>query len=238
MNRTRFALHLLALVALLLRCSPASSDDGTPRRLGVSIEHFSYRDTSGEPVDQAAVHDRRLRAFMAALRGDVEADRRLRLAPAAQADARFRVVGGIQKTSTLVQWAKVAVIDAGTGKVVFDKLYTFRGDNDAAWQHAEAFVSRDVIAALAEPAPIALAVFDFELDDMTAAASAAGLAEADVTRLTEVSDAVREALRQSGHYRMIDVSRASADAVKSRSLRDCGGCDAAIAASLGAERFD
>ncbi len=27
---------------------------------------------------------------------------------------------------------RVAVIDAGTGKVVFDKLYTFRGDNDAA----------------------------------------------------------------------------------------------------------
>ena len=68
-----------------------------------------------------------------------------------QAGAAFKVIGGIQKTSTLVQWAKVAVIDVGAKKILMDKLYTFRGDNDESWERAEIFVSREVIAALAQP---------------------------------------------------------------------------------------
>jgi hypothetical protein len=68
-----------------------------------------------------------------------------------QEGAAFKVIGGIQKTSTLVQWAKVAVIDVGAKKVVMDKLYTFRGDNDESWERAEIFVSREVMAALAQP---------------------------------------------------------------------------------------
>lgn len=109
-----------------------------------------------------------------------------------------------------------------------DKLYTFRGDNDEAWERAEAFVVREVLAALAAPAPVALAVFDFELDDNTAA-PVSGLAAADVSYLDEVTTGVRDALGQSGRYRIVDVSGARDDVVSSRALRDCGGCDAAIA---------
>jgi hypothetical protein len=117
----------------------------------IALDDFSYTDTSAEPADQSAAHERRLQAFMVALRRDIGADPRYRLAPSVQEGAAFKVIGGIQKTSTLVQWAKVAVIDVGAKKVVMDKVYTFRGDNDESWERAEIFVSREVMAALAQP---------------------------------------------------------------------------------------
>lgn len=117
----------------------------------IALDDFSYTDTSAEPADQSAAHERRLQAFMVALRRDIAADPRHRLAPSVQEGAAFKVIGGIQKTSTLVQWAKVAVIDVGAREIVMDKLYTFRGDNDESWERAEIFVSREVIAALAQP---------------------------------------------------------------------------------------
>lgn len=196
------------------------------------MDDFSYTDTSAEPANQAAAHERRLSAFMAALRRDISADGRYRPVPSAQDGAAFKVIGGIQKTSTLVQWAKVAVIDVGAKKIVMDKLYTFRGDNDESWERAEIFVSREVMAALSTPAPVALAVFDFELEDTTAA-SAAASAASDASYLAEVTGSVREALGQSGRYRIVDIS---GEAVKARALRDCGGCEAAIAQKLGADQ--
>jgi Protein of unknown function (DUF2380) len=223
-------------LAFLLFVLPAAhSPAGAEAAIGVVIDDFSYTDTSAEPANQIAAHERRLQAFMAALRRDITADRRYRLAPSVREGAAFKVIGGIQKTSTLVQWAKVAVIDVGAKKVVMDKLYTFRGDNDESWERAEAFVVREVLAALAAPAPVAIAVFDFELDDNTAA-PVSGLAAADVSHLDEVTTGVRAALGQSGRYRIVDVSGAGEGAVRSRSLRDCGGCDAAIAGKLGADQ--
>jgi hypothetical protein len=239
MRRYRAILSILVLLGpgVGFRSAHAANDESAVQSVSVAIEDFSYADTSGEPVDQAAAHEKRLRAFTAALRRDVEANRRYRLVAPAQADAKFRIVGGIQKMSTLVQWAKAMVVDVGAGKVLFEKLYTFRGDNDEAWDRAEAFVSRDVLGALAAavPAPVALAVFEFELEDNTAAPATA-LAEADATHLSEVTNGVRELLGQSGRYRLVDVSGAGADAVKRRALHDCGGCDAAIAAGLGADQ--
>lgn len=198
----------------------------------IALDDFSYTDTSAEPTDQSAAHERRLQAFMVALRRDIAADPRYRLAPSAQDGAAFKVIGGIQKTSTLVQWAKVAVIDVGAKKLVMDKLYTFRGDNDESWQHAEIFVSREIMAVLGAPAPIALAVFEFELEDTTAA-SAGASATSDASYLAEVTAGVRESLGQSGRYRIVDVG---GEAAKAHALRDCGGCEAAIAQSLGADQ--
>ena len=48
--------------------------------------------------------------------------------------------------STLVQWAKLQALDLRSDKIVFDKLITFRGDNDEAWRQAESFVARELIA--------------------------------------------------------------------------------------------
>ena len=220
---------------LLLILAAATSPAGAETAIGVAMDDFSYTDTSAEPANQTAAHERRLAAFMAALRRDIGADQRYRLVPSAQDGAAFKVIGGIQKTSTLVQWAKVAVIDVNAKKLVMDKLYTFRGDNDESWERAEMFVSREIMAALATPTPIALAVFDFELEDTTAA-SAGASAASDASYLAEVTSSVRDALGQSGRYRLVDVGSASGEAVKARALRDCDGCEAAIAQKLGADQ--
>ena len=218
------------ILSALLFVLPASHSPAGAEAIGVAMDDFSYTDTSAEPANQTAAHERRLQAFMAALRRDVSADGRYRLA-SAQDGAAFKVIGGIQKTSTLVQWAKVAVIDVGAKKLVMDKLYTFRGDNDESWERAEMFVSREVMAALSTPAPVALAVFDFELEDTTAA-SAGASAASDASYLAEVTAGVREELSRSGRYRIVDVG----GEVKARALRDCGGCEAAIAQKLGADQ--
>lgn len=228
MRRTRLILSAVLLLVLLAAWSPAGADDA----VGIAIDDFSYTDTSAEPTDQSAAHERRLQAFMVALRRDIGADRRYRLVPSAQDGAAFKVIGGIQKTSTLVQWAKVAVIDVGAKKLVMDKLYTFRGDNDESWQRAEIFVSREIMAVLGAPAPVTLAVFDFELEDTTAA-SAGASATSDASYLADVTASVRESLGQSGRYRIVDVG---GEAAKAHALRDCGGCEAAIAQSLGADQ--
>lgn len=218
------------ILSALLFVLPASHSPAGAEAIGVAMDDFSYTDTSAEPANQTAAHERRLQAFMAALRRDVSADGRYRLA-SAQDGAAFKVIGGIQKTSTLVQWAKVAVIDVGAKKLVMDKLYTFRGDNDESWERAEIFVSREVMAALSTPAPVALAVFDFELEDTTAA-SAGASAASDASYLAEVTAGVREELSRSGRYRIVDVGGEA----KARALRDCGGCEAGIAQKLGADQ--
>jgi hypothetical protein len=138
--------------------------------LAVSVDDFNYIDTSNEPTDQTAVHEKRLRAFMTALRDDVTADRRFEFVPsscapncptdgpalrdrlraASQAGAQILIIGIVQKTSTLVQQLWIAAIDTTAQRVVFRKYFTFRGDNDEAWQRAERFVSEEVRDRLLE----------------------------------------------------------------------------------------
>jgi hypothetical protein len=85
-------------------------------------------------------------------------------------------------------------------------------------------------------APIRLAIFEFELEDTSAGAESAGETASDAKGLADVTDAVRQLLAQSGRYDVIDVSAASADAVKNHTLHDCSGCDARIALGLGADQ--
>jgi hypothetical protein len=260
-------LHQLAVTTLLLAFSPiaamATTPDSQPRP--VAVDDFSYLDTSNEPTDQAAPHQKRLQAFMAALRGDVSADPRFRLIPsscapacaadgpafadrmraASQGGAKVLIVGNIHKISTLVQSARAAAIDTASNRVVFEKLFSFRGDSDEAWQRAEAFVSEEVRTSLAgEPAPpmpvaaltpVKLAVFPFELDDTSAAAETAGKTASDATGLADTTAAIRQLLAQAGRYEIVDASTAGADASKAHALHDCGGCDAQIARGLGAD---
>ena len=93
-----------------------------------------------------------------------------------------------------------------------------------------------VTAPAATPDPVKLAIFDFEFEDMSAAAKAGEIAAADTQHLAEVTSSVRDLFEKSGHYSLVDVGGADAAEVKARSLRTCDGCDAAIAQRLGAEQ--
>jgi hypothetical protein len=88
----------------------------------------------------------------------------------------------------------------------------------------------------ATPDPVKLAIFDFEFEDMSAAASAGEIAAADSQHLADVTSSVRDLFEKSGRYSLVDVGGADAAEVKARSLRKCDGCDAAIAQRLGAEQ--
>jgi Protein of unknown function (DUF2380) len=83
-------------------------------------------------------------------------------------------------------------------------------------------------------ASVRLAIFDFELEDGSAAAFATEAADAD--RVAEITAEVRDLFARSGRYLPVDVSGADAPAARSHTLRDCDGCDAAIAMKLGAEQ--
>ncbi len=289
MSRSRFvrcvftvtALVLLSLGALGAASSAVPGATGGGRGVGLAIVDFEYVDTSGEPVDQEVKHRQQLSAFMSALRRDFSAEARygqvsltcanscLDLDPekfiraAADAGARIVVAGGIHKLSTLVQWAKVQVIDVNARRVILEKLFTFRGDNDEAWSRAESFVFKEIRAGLESegarragatdnsrdgtspvvlavaagtPAPVKLAVFDFELQDTSAGASATGAGPSDIEKLMTATAQVRQLLAQSGRYQLVDAGKAGATAVKEHTLHECDGCDARIALELGADQ--
>jgi hypothetical protein len=146
----------------------------------LAVAEIEYIDTSGEIIDQSADHLRRLRAFEASLRTDLAASGKIRsvdldcppnacsvgdldagqlVGKAQAAGADFLLLGSVHKMSTLVQWAKFNIIDVKAQRVVFDRLVTFRGDNDEAWRRAESFIVRQIRdreAELMRPAATAL----------------------------------------------------------------------------------
>lgn len=219
----------------------------------VMVADFTYTDTSGEPADQSAAHRRRLQAFMTGLRSELAADQRVRLADpscapaciaeattadalrhvAADAGAGMMVIGGIQKMSTLVQWARTAVVDVASNRVISEKLYTFRGDDDEAWQRAEAFVARDIRDALAAPPMVRLAFFPLELEDESGGAELVGATESDIKGLRDATDAVRQLLERSGRYQLVPVDSSSPEV---QALHDCADCAAHLARQLGADQ--
>jgi hypothetical protein len=85
-------------------------------------------------------------------------------------------------------------------------------------------------------AAVKIAVFDFELDDVTPAAALLNKSTTDAEALDKVSTEARRALAQSGRYSIVDVSKVDAKPVKEKMLRNCDGCDAGIAAQLGADQ--
>jgi hypothetical protein len=93
------------------------------------------------------------------------------------------------------------------------------------------------LPARADPAPVKLALFDFELDDFSGGGGGvAGDPAADLKRLDEVTAEVRKLIAASGRYTLVDVSGAEGEGVKDRTLRQCHGCEAAIAEKLGADQ--
>jgi hypothetical protein len=96
------------------------------------------------------------------------------------------------------------------------------------------------IAAPARSGPVRIAVFGFELDDVSPVAAYGGkpAAETDSSQmeLQLATKAAREELAGSKHYSVVSVDGVDAKPVKDRTLRDCDGCEAAIARDLGAQQ--
>src|ERR1700679_2914503 len=123
------------LVAAALYTGPVRPSRAQSEPPVLAVAEIQYVDTSGEVIDQSADHFRRLR--------DIEADQLLDKAQAA--GAAYLLISGFHKLSTLVQWAKFDIVDVKTRNVVFNRLVTFRGDDDKAWRHAESFIVREIL---------------------------------------------------------------------------------------------
>ena len=86
-------------------------------------------------------------------------------------------------------------------------------------------------AAADSPAPVKIAVFPFELEDFSAASQGG-----ESPHLAKATEEARKQLADSGRYVLVDTAAADMSAAKGQALRDCGGCEAAIARTLGADQ--
>ncbi len=86
------------------------------------------------------------------------------------------------------------------------------------------------------PTVVKLAVFEFELDDVSPAAALLGQTTSDEATMQKVSSEARRMLAESGRYVLVDVSNVDAEPVRAKSLRNCDGCEADIALQAGAEQ--
>ena len=157
---------LAFVAAAVLSASPIRQSLAQGEAPTFAVAEIQYVDTSGEVIDQSADHVRRLREFEASLRTDLAASGKVRniildcpagacsvgeldadqlLAKAQAAGAAYLLISSFHKLSTLVQWAKFDIIEVKTRNVVFNRLVTFRGDNDKAWRHAESFIVREIL---------------------------------------------------------------------------------------------
>jgi len=95
------------------------------------------------------------------------------------------------------------------------------------------------LPALAGPpasSPVMIAVFEFELVDASPAAVLLGKSTSAAATLDKVTSAARDELAHSGRYQVIDASKTAVPGAPAKGLRDCDGCEAALALQLGAEQ--
>ena len=85
-------------------------------------------------------------------------------------------------------------------------------------------------------APVKIAVFPFELMDLSAAAPYVAPDDIDREQLRLSTEEARRLIAASGRYQLVDVGAVSNEAAKAGKLRDCDGCEARIAAGLDADQ--
>src|SRR6516162_2400474 len=79
-----------------------------------------------------------------------------------------------------------------------------------------------------------VAVFDFELIDTSLEGAIRGARPDEQERLARLSDRLRQLLRDSGRFSLIDITPIAREAQASN-LQACGGCDIQLARRIGAE---
>lgn len=148
--------------ATALSFAPLAQAEAPARQpTAIAVMDFDYSDSSGEPRDQTAEHETRLKEFTRSLRRDLEQSGAYRIVAldcgaepcsvkrltpeelfdaARKAGARLLLYGGVHKMSTLIQSARVQVIDIEKNVALDDRRLSFRGDTDQSWKRAEAFI--------------------------------------------------------------------------------------------------
>lgn len=169
MSRThRAAVAIAAISAFAAMACPARLSAAP---LTIAVADFDYIDTSGEVKDQRKEHQARMAQFAELLRAKLSADGEFQVMPIECAEppctpinmqperfvaasrrtaARYVVYGGIHKTSTLVQWGDVELLDLKANRLLLKRTVTFRGDTDEAFRRAAAFVGDTVKDAMKE----------------------------------------------------------------------------------------
>ena len=82
--------------------------------------------------------------------------------------------------------------------------------------------------------PLRAAVFNFELVDSSLEGAMTGPKQAEVDRLAMLSERLRAGLAENARYEVLDIARV-AERAGAQNLQACGGCDAKLAAELGAD---
>ena len=150
------------MLAMAPFASPARAVGPTT---SVIILPFSFFDTSGEPRDQRADHTARLSAMTGELGTGLESTGLYHLLPATgtviacdrgdtacilkrsgEAGAALIMTGAVQKVSTMASDLWVGAFDVASGRRVFYRQLTFRGDTDDAWRHATSFLVHQIEA--------------------------------------------------------------------------------------------
>ena len=78
-----------------------------------------------------------------------------------------------------------------------------------------------------------VAVFDFELIDTSLQGEISGTRADEQARLTRLGDQLRQRLRESGRFSVIDITPIASEA-RASNLQACGGCDTRLAKRIGA----
>jgi hypothetical protein len=92
-----------------------------------------------------------------------------------------------------------------------------------------------LLSVIAGPtAAQSVAAFDFELIDTSLEGEIKGSRPDEQARLVRLSDQLRQRLRESGRFTLVDIAPVAAEA-RASNLQACGGCDTRLAQRVGAE---
>jgi hypothetical protein len=92
------------------------------------------------------------------------------------------------------------------------------------------------VAEAADSPLIKLALFPFELEDVSAGAGTIPPDEIDREQLRLSTEEARRLIAASGRYQVVDVSAVNDPTAKAGNLRNCEGCEARLAAGLDADQ--
>ena len=88
----------------------------------------------------------------------------------------------------------------------------------------------------AEPSHVKIVVFDFELDDRSAAGGMIGPDAIDAENLKKATEEARQRLSASGRYTVVETGTVAGQPISAGGIQGCNGCEAAFARKLGADQ--